>query len=68
MDHLKEYMKSNDVPVNLRMKIYPAVGSNEEFLKLVREGKVDEARKLAEKIVKDYVSGRKKAEEGGIQF
>ncbi len=68
MDYLKEYMKSNEVPVNLRMKLYPIVSSNEEFLELVREGKVDEAKKLAEKIVEDYVSGRKKAEEGGIQF
>lgn len=68
MDYLKNYMKVSGIPVNLRMKLYSIVSSDEKFLEFVREGRVDEARKLAEEIVEDYVSGRRNAEDGGIQF
>lgn len=68
MDYLKNYMKASKIPVNLRMKLYSIVSSDEKFLKFVRDGRVDEARKLAEEIVEDYVSGRKSAEDGGMQF
>lgn len=68
MDYLKNYMKSSGVPVELRMRLYPIVSSDERFLKLVECGKMKEAKKLAEKIVQDYVSGKRKASEGGIQF
>lgn len=71
MNHLKSYMKSTGVPVELRMKLYPVVSSDERFLRLVKYGKMKEAKRLAEKIVQDYVSGRRKAGkagEEGIQF
>lgn len=63
MDHLKKYMKANNVPVNLRMRLYFIISSNEEFRRLIREEKVDEARVLAEKLVKEYVSGKRKIED-----
>jgi len=68
MDYLKSYMKSNNVPVELRMRLYPIVSKDETFLELVNAGRVEEAKKLVERIVQDYVSGRRKAEEEGIQF
>ncbi|WP_202318675.1 precorrin-2 dehydrogenase/sirohydrochlorin ferrochelatase family protein [Archaeoglobus neptunius] len=68
MDHLKSYMKKRNVPVNLRMKLYSIVSSDVRFVELVKQEKVDEARKLAEEIVEEYVSGKKKAENGGIEF
>ncbi|MCD6492692.1 MAG: bifunctional precorrin-2 dehydrogenase/sirohydrochlorin ferrochelatase [Archaeoglobaceae archaeon] len=63
MDHLKKYMKANNVPVNLRMRLYFIISSNEEFRRLIREEKVDEARVFAEKLVKEYVSGKRKIED-----
>ncbi|WP_456469247.1 precorrin-2 dehydrogenase/sirohydrochlorin ferrochelatase family protein [Archaeoglobus sp.] len=68
MDYLKSYMKSKGVPVNLRMKLYSIVSTDDRFIELVKRERVDEARKLAEEIVEEYVSGRKKAEGGGIEF
>jgi len=63
MDHLKQYMKANNVPINLRMKLYFVISSDEEFRRLIREEKVDEARKLAERLVEEYVSGKRKIED-----
>ncbi len=68
MDYLKSYMKSNSIPVELRMKLYPAVSSDEKFLELVAAGRLEEAKSLVKQIVQDYVSGKRKAEDGGIQF
>ncbi|MEM4472088.1 MAG: bifunctional precorrin-2 dehydrogenase/sirohydrochlorin ferrochelatase [Archaeoglobaceae archaeon] len=50
MEHLKMYMKSNNVPINVRMRVYSIAGSNKDLLKLSEEGKVEEAKKLVEKI------------------
>ncbi len=68
MDHLKKYMKARQIPVNVRMKLYSAVSSDSEFRKLVSEEKIEEARRYAEKLVEDYVSGKRKLESGGIEF
>jgi len=58
MHHLKTYMKSKNIPLKFRMKLYFIVSSNPKFKELIRNEKIDEARKLAEKIVEDYISGR----------
>jgi len=63
MEHLKKFMKSHNIPVQTRMKLYFAVSSDDEFRRLVQEGKTDEAMKLAEKLVYDYVSGKRKIDE-----
>ena len=63
MDHLKQYMKANNVPINLRMKLYFVISSDQDFRKLIREERVDEARKLAERLVKEYMSGKRKIED-----
>ncbi len=68
MDHLKRYMKSKDIPVNVRMRLYTAISSDEKFRRLVREEKVTEAQRYAEKLVEEYVSGKRKLEEGGLEF
>ncbi|AGK60630.1 siroheme synthase, N-terminal domain protein [Archaeoglobus sulfaticallidus PM70-1] len=60
MDYLKRYMKSEKVPVDLRMKLYFEVSSDEKFRNLVREGKVEEAKLYAEELVKEYSSGKRK--------
>ena len=67
MDHLKQYMKANNVPINLRMKLYFVISSDQDFRRLIREEKIDEARKLAEMMVGEYVSGKRKIEDD-IQF
>ncbi len=68
MNYLKNYMKSHSVPVNLRMKLYSVVSSDREFVRLVKEERVEEARAYAERLVEDYVSGKRKADSGGIEF
>lgn len=68
MDYLKSYMKLRGVPINMRMKLYSVVSTNEEFIRLVKEEKVDEARKLAEKIVEECMSGKRSVDVGGIEF
>jgi precorrin-2 dehydrogenase/sirohydrochlorin ferrochelatase len=68
MDHLKRYMKAKEIPVQLRMKLYFAISSDEEFRRLVREGRVEEARALAEKLVEEYVTGKRELDVEGIQF
>ena len=68
MDHLKRYMKEKNIPIQLRMKLYFAVSGDERFRELVRSGKVELAKEWAEKLVEDYVSGRKKLDIEGIEF
>jgi precorrin-2 dehydrogenase/sirohydrochlorin ferrochelatase len=68
MEHLKRYMKSRKIPVNTRMKLYYAVSADETFRKLVKNEKVDEARKYAEQLVEEYVSGKRELKSGGIEF
>ena len=62
MNHLKKYMKEKEVPLKFRMKLYFIVSSDPEFKRLVKEEKIDEARKLAEQIVEGYISGKRKFE------
>ena len=59
MEHVKKYMKEKNVPVNTRMRLYYIVSSDNTFRKLVREEKIEEARKYAESLIEEYVSGRK---------
>jgi len=68
MDHLKRFMKSHDIPVHLRMKLYFVISSDEEFRRLVKEGKVKEAQNLAERLVEEYVSGRRKIDESLVKI
>ncbi|RLI84715.1 MAG: bifunctional precorrin-2 dehydrogenase/sirohydrochlorin ferrochelatase [Archaeoglobales archaeon] len=68
MDHLKRYMKGRNIPVQLRMKLYFAVSEDEKFRRLVRSGEVELAKEWAEKLVEDYVSGRRKIEIEGFEF
>ncbi len=68
MDYLKSYMKSHSVPVNLRMRLYSIVSNDKEFVRLVKEEKVEDARAYAEKLVEEYVSGKRKFDDGGIEF
>jgi len=68
MDHLKRYMKGRNIPVQLRMKLYFAVSEDEKFRELVRSGEVELAKEWAEKLVEDYVSGRRKIEIEGFEF
>ncbi len=69
MTHLKNYMKERKVPLKFRMKLYFIVSSDKEFKRLVKEEKINEARKYAEKLVEDYISGKRKFEKDiGITF
>ncbi|RLI87699.1 MAG: bifunctional precorrin-2 dehydrogenase/sirohydrochlorin ferrochelatase, partial [Archaeoglobales archaeon] len=68
MYHLKKYMKANNVPVQLRMKLYFVIAANPEFRKLVREEDIEGARKLAEELVEDYVSGKRKIDESLVKI
>jgi precorrin-2 dehydrogenase/sirohydrochlorin ferrochelatase len=68
MHYLKKYMKSKDVPVQLRMKLYFVISADEEFRNLVNKGKVNEARKLAEKLVEEYVSGEREIDESLVKI
>ncbi len=68
MEHLKRFMKSHNVPVQLRMKLYFVISADKEFRRLVKEGKVDEAQNLAEKLVEEYVSGKRKIDESLVKI
>lgn len=68
MEHLKKFMKSHNIPVQLRMKLYFVISADPEFRRLVKEGKVDEAQNLAEKLVEDYVSGKRKIDESLVKM
>ncbi len=63
MEFLKRYMKENEVPINIRMKMYFAVSSDENFLELVRNGKIDEAKEYSINFVKDYIEGKRQIDE-----
>ncbi|MBO8181539.1 MAG: bifunctional precorrin-2 dehydrogenase/sirohydrochlorin ferrochelatase [Archaeoglobus sp.] len=68
MEYLKRYMKAEQIPINLRMSLYFEISSNSEFRELVREGKIDEAKVLAEKLVQEYASGKKKPKSKSLTF
>ncbi|MEM0021960.1 MAG: bifunctional precorrin-2 dehydrogenase/sirohydrochlorin ferrochelatase [Archaeoglobaceae archaeon] len=53
MEHLKAFMKSREIPINIRMRVYAIAGSSEELLKLSELGKVEEAKKLVERIAEE---------------
>lgn len=53
MDIVKKYMKAN-IPINIRLKLYPIIGSDSEFRKLAMSGRVDEAVKRAEELIEKY--------------
>ena len=55
MEHLKKYMKSSGIPIDVRMKLYSIVSSDEEFRRLVKEERLEKARKYAESLVDRYV-------------
>ncbi len=68
MYHLKQYMKANNVPVRLRMKLYFVIAANPEFRRLVREEDMKGVRKLVEELVEDYVSGKKEIDESIVKM
>ncbi len=68
MEHLKKFMKSSNIPVQMRMKLYFVISSDEEFRRLVKEGRTDEAMKLAERLVEEYVSGKRKIDESVVRI
>ncbi len=68
MDHLKKYMKSKNVPVQMRMKLYFVISSDPEFRRLVKEENIKGARLLAEKLVKEYLSGEREIDESLVRI
>ncbi|HIP62677.1 MAG TPA: bifunctional precorrin-2 dehydrogenase/sirohydrochlorin ferrochelatase [Archaeoglobus profundus] len=69
MEHLKKFMKSHNVPIQMRMKLYFVISSDPEFRELIRKGEVDKARSLAERLVYEYMSGKRKIDKDvGLQF
>lgn len=59
MEFLKRYMKSENIPVDTRMKLYFEISSDKEFRELVNKGDVAKAKELAKFLVKEYVEGRR---------
>ncbi len=59
MDFLKRYMKENEIPVDVRMKMYFAISSDDSFKKLVKEGKIREAKDFALRYLNEYLEGRR---------
>ncbi len=55
MEHLKNFMKSREIPINIRMRVYAIAGSSKELLKLSELGKVEEAKELVERIAEEEV-------------
>jgi len=68
MDYLKKYMKAEKVPIDLRMSLYFEISSDEEFRNLVKDGNIDEAKSLAEKLVQEYVSGKRIPKSKSLTF
>uniref|UniRef100_A0A7J2TFV7 precorrin-2 dehydrogenase n=1 Tax=Archaeoglobus fulgidus TaxID=2234 RepID=A0A7J2TFV7_ARCFL len=56
MDHLKKYMKQRGIPIDVRMRVYSIAAANREILKLSSEGKVEEAKRLLERIAEEEMS------------
>lgn len=68
MSHLKRYMKSANIPIDLRMKLYFAVFGEQQFQKLLEEGKVEEAKAMTEQLVADFSSGKLELKDAKINF
>ncbi|RUM33022.1 MAG: bifunctional precorrin-2 dehydrogenase/sirohydrochlorin ferrochelatase, partial [Archaeoglobus sp.] len=68
MYHLKKYMKERGIPVQMRMKLYFVIAAEPEFRELVRNENVEEAKKLVEKLVEEYVSGKREVDDRLIKI
>jgi len=69
MEFLKNYMKENNIPVEIRMKMYFAVSQDETFKELVSEGKIEEAKEYAINYLEEYMNGKREIkDEGWIRF
>ncbi|MCS7118711.1 MAG: bifunctional precorrin-2 dehydrogenase/sirohydrochlorin ferrochelatase [Archaeoglobaceae archaeon] len=55
MEYLKKYMKSREIPINVRMRVYAIASSYKDLIRLSEEGKIEEAKRLLEKIVEEEV-------------
>ncbi len=63
MDFLKRHMKENDIPIAVRMKMYFAVSCDEEFRRLVKAGKVQEAKDFALRYLNEYLEGKREIDD-----
>ncbi len=68
MDFLKKYMKQNEIPVKVRMKMYFAVSGDDEFRRLVKEGKVEEAKEYALRFLEEYIRGDREIDNSLIRI
>ncbi len=68
MDFLKRHMKENDVPVSVRMKMYFAISSDEEFRRLVSEGRVEDAKEFALRYLREYLEGKRSVDESVVKI
>jgi precorrin-2 dehydrogenase/sirohydrochlorin ferrochelatase len=68
MEYLKRYMKAERIPVDLRMSLYFEISSNSEFRSLLKEGEIEKAKALAEKLVQEYASGKRKPRFKSLTF
>ena len=68
MYHLKKYMKEKNVPVQMRMKLYFVIPTDEKFRELVRKEDVEGAKKHVEKLVDEYVSGKREIDESLVKI
>lgn len=55
MEHLKTFMKSKGIPIGIRMRVYAIAGSSEDLQRLSELGKVEEAKRLVERIAEEEV-------------
>ncbi len=68
MYYLKRYMKKKKIPIHMRMKLYFVISSNPEFVEMVRKEDVEGAKKLVEKLVEEYVSGKRDLDESSVKI
>ncbi len=68
MYYLKRYMKKKKIPIHMRMKLYFVISSNPEFVEMVRKEDVEGAKKLVEKLVEEYVSGKRDVDESSVKI
>ncbi len=68
MYYLKRYMKKRKIPIHMRMKLYFVISSNPEFVEMVKKEDVEGAKKLVEKLVEEYVSGKRDVDESSVKI
>ncbi len=70
MHFFKKYMKDEEIPVDIRMKMYFAISSDEKFLELVKSGRIEDAKTYAVNFLREYLSGERDLDESKtrIQF